>query len=85
MSTTYKTINTFEKDNIFYLEVNRPDELNALSQTVLEEMLDAIKKIDVTKYIGVILTGSGEKSFIAGADITGMSKMTQKKHKPLLK
>ena len=39
-------------------------------------MLDAIKNIDVTKYIGVILTGSGEKSFIAGADITGMSKMT---------
>jgi enoyl-CoA hydratase len=76
MSTSYKTINTFEKDNIFYLEVNRPDELNALSQTVLEEMLDAIKNIDVTKYIGVILTGSGEKSFIAGADITGMSKMT---------
>ena len=76
MSTTYKTINTYEKDSIFYLEVNRPDELNALSQTVLEEMLDAIKNIDVTKYIGVILTGSGEKSFIAGADITGMSKMT---------
>ena len=76
MKTSYKTINVFEKDNIFYLEVNRPDELNALSQTVLEEMLDAIKNIDVTKYKGVILTGSGEKSFIAGADITGMSKMT---------
>ena len=76
MTTSYQTINTFEKDNIFYLEVNRPDELNALSNTVLAEMLDAIKNIDVTKYIGVILTGSGEKSFIAGADITGMSKMT---------
>ena len=76
MITTYKTINTYDKDGIFYLEVNRPNELNALSQTVLEEMLDAIKNIDVTKYIGVILTGSGEKSFIAGADITGMSKMT---------
>ena len=76
MTTSYETINVFEKDDIFYLEVNRPVELNALSQTVLEEMLDAIKNIDVTKYIGVILTGSGEKSFIAGADITGMSKMT---------
>ncbi|CAH8204882.1 enoyl-CoA hydratase/isomerase family protein [Vibrio aestuarianus] len=76
MTTSYETINTFEKDNIFYLEVSRPDELNALSQTVLEEMLDAVNNIDVTKYIGVILTGSGDKSFIAGADITGMSKMT---------
>jgi enoyl-CoA hydratase len=76
MSTSYETINTFEKDDIFYLEVNRPDELNALNKTVLDEMLDAIKNIDVAKYKGVILTGVGEKSFIAGADITAMSKMT---------
>ena len=76
MTTNYETINTFEKDDIFYLEVNRPDELNALNKTVLDEMLDAIKNIDVSKYKGVILTGVGEKSFIAGADITAMSKMT---------
>ena len=76
MSTSYETINTFEKDDIFYLEVNRPDELNALNKTVLDEMLDAIKNIDVAKYKGVILTGVGEKSFIAGADITAMSEMT---------
>ena len=43
MSTSYKTINTFEKDNIFFLEINRPDKLNALNKTVLDEMLDAIK------------------------------------------
>ena len=76
MTTTYETINVFEKDNIFYLEVNRPDELNALNKTVLDEMMDAIKNIDVAKYKGAILTGAGEKSFIAGADITAMSKMT---------
>ena len=76
MTTSYETINVFEKDNIFYLEVNRPDELNALNKTVLDEMLDAIKNIDVSKYKGAILTGAGEKSFIAGADITAMSKMT---------
>ena len=76
MTTSYETINVFEKDDIFYLEVNRPDELNALNKTVLDEMLDAIKSIDVSKYKGAILTGAGEKSFIAGADITAMSKMT---------
>ena len=76
MATTYETINTYEKDNIFYLEVNRPNELNALNKTVLDEMSDAIKNIDVSKYKGVILTGVGEKSFIAGADITAMSQMT---------
>ena len=76
MTTTYETINTFEKDSIFYLEVNRPDKLNALNKTVLDEMLDAINNIDVSKYKGAILTGAGEKSFIAGADITAMSQMT---------
>ena len=76
MSISYQTIKAFEKDHIFYLEVNRPDELNALNKTVLDEMLDAIKNIDVSKYKGAILTSVGEKSFIAGADITAMSKMT---------
>ncbi len=76
MTTNYETINVFEKDNIFYLEVNRPDEMNALNKKVLDEMMDAIKSIDVAKYKGAILTGAGEKSFIAGADITAMSKMT---------
>ena len=76
MNTNYETINVFEKDNIFYLEINRPDEMNAINKTVLDEMLDAIKNIDCSKYSGVILTGVGEKAFIAGADITAMSKMT---------
>src|SRR5210317_1669124 len=76
MSTSYKTINTFEKDNIFYLEINRPDKLNAINKTVLDEMLDAIKSIDVSKYKGAILTSVGEKAFMAGADISAMSQMT---------
>ena len=76
MNTNYETINVFEKDNIFYLEINRPNEMNAINKTVLDEMLDAIKNIDCSKYSGVILTGVGEKAFIAGADITAMSKMT---------
>lgn len=76
MATTYETINVFEKDSIFYLEVNRPDKQNALNKMVLDEMLDAIKTIDVSRYSGAILTSVGEKSFIAGADITAMSRMT---------
>ena len=76
MSTSYKTINVFEKDAIFYLEINRPDKLNALNKTVLDEMLDAIKNIDVSKYKGAILTSVGDKAFMAGADIAAMSQMT---------
>ena len=48
MSISYETINAFEKDNIFYLEVNRPDKMNALNKTVLDELLNAIKEIDVS-------------------------------------
>jgi enoyl-CoA hydratase len=81
MSISYQTINAFEKDHIFYLEVNRPDELNALNKMVLDELLDAIKNIDVAKYSGVVLTSVGEKAFIAGADITAMSKMTPEETK----
>ncbi len=70
MAAAYETINTYEKDSIFYLEVNRPDKLNALNKMVLDEMSDAIKSIDVSKYKGVILTSVGDKAFMAGADST---------------
>ena len=81
MNIRYETINVFEKDNIVYLEVNRPDKLNALNTTVLNELLDAIRNIDVSKYKGLILTGAGEKAFIAGADIESMSDMTPEEAK----
>ena len=81
MNVNYKTINAFEKGNIFYLEINRPDKLNALNKIVLEELLHALQNIDVSKHRGVILTGSGEKAFIAGADIESMSDMTAQEAK----
>ncbi len=81
MTTTHGTINAFAKDNIFYLEVNRPDKLNALNQPVLDALLNAIKNIDVSQYSGVILTSAGDKAFIAGADVTAMSAMTPQETK----
>lgn len=81
MSIGYETINVFEDGKICYLEVNRPDKLNALNETVLTELLSAIENIDVSKYRGAILTGAGEKAFIAGADIESMSDMTAQEAK----
>ena len=81
MAKTYETINTYAKDDIFYLEINRPDKLNALNKMVLDEMSDAIKSIDVSKYKGVILTSVGDKAFMAGADIAAMSQMTPQETK----
>jgi enoyl-CoA hydratase len=53
------------------LTVNRPDKLNALNDQVRDEMLAALAEIQADDSVGVVvITGAGEKSFIAGADIS---------------
>lgn len=52
------------------LTINRPDKLNALNQQVRDEMLELLSAIEADDSVGaVVITGAGEKSFIAGADI----------------
>jgi enoyl-CoA hydratase len=52
------------------LTIHRPDKLNALSEQVRVELLEELARIEADADLGVVvLTGSGEKSFIAGADI----------------
>ena len=52
------------------LTINRPDKLNALSQGVRDEMLAALERLEADDAVGVVvLTGAGDKSFVAGADI----------------
>jgi enoyl-CoA hydratase len=56
--------------------INRPKKLNALSIKTVKELTDAFEKIGRDKKVGVvILTGSGEKSFVAGADIPEFAKL----------
>ena len=60
------------------LTINRPDSLNAMNREVLMEFINELKKIQSEKDIRVIIiTGSGEKAFIAGADIKLMQKMNR--------
>jgi len=55
--------------------VNRPDKLNALNDQVMLELADAAERIATEPDIkGTILTGSGPKSFVAGADIGDLSR-----------
>ncbi|MEZ5331217.1 MAG: enoyl-CoA hydratase-related protein [Thermoanaerobaculia bacterium] len=52
------------------LTINRPDKLNALNQQVRDEVLEVLTALETDDDVGVVvLTGAGEKSFIAGADI----------------
>jgi enoyl-CoA hydratase len=59
-----------DQGRVAVLTVNRPDKLNALSQGVRDEMLAHLTAIEADDSIGaVVITGAGEKAFIAGADI----------------
>lgn len=62
---------------IAVVSVNRPDKLNALNAATVAELGRVFAEIDANPSIrGVILTGKGEKAFVAGADIAELAKMT---------
>lgn len=62
-----------EKDGIMFVTINRPKALNALNSETIKELGEVISDVEKRKDIKtVIITGSGEKSFVAGADIAEM-------------
>jgi enoyl-CoA hydratase len=78
----YETITVEKRGRVAVLTINRPDKLNALSHKVHREgvaALDELKHDDDVRV--VVVTGSGEKAFIAGADISefeGQTPVTQR-------
>jgi enoyl-CoA hydratase len=65
-----ETILMEREGRVAILTINRPDKLNALNDQVREDMLEALGQIENDDAIGVVvITGAGDKSFIAGADI----------------
>jgi len=65
-----------QEDGIGIITINRPGALNALNPEVLKALENALEKAERDEKVKVILiTGSGEKAFVAGADIAEMSKM----------
>jgi enoyl-CoA hydratase len=66
-----------KKGAIAYLTVNRPKVLNALNQRTWDDLKTAFEEAQADAAIrGVILTGAGEKAFIAGADISELAHLT---------
>lgn len=66
----YSSLLTQLENGIFIITINRPDKLNALNKTVIEELGIAVDEVYSNNEIkSAIITGSGEKSFVAGADI----------------
>ena len=58
------------------ITINRPEALNALNEDVLGELEATFDAVDQNTIRCIILTGAGDKSFVAGADIVAMSTMT---------
>ena len=65
------------KDAVATITINRPKALNALNSQVLDELDATLDAIDLNTVRAVILTGAGDKSFVAGADIGEMSTLTK--------
>ena len=69
---------TYEQEGfVGVITINRPKALNALNSGVLEELNACLDGIDLETTRALILTGAGEKSFVAGADIGEMSTLTK--------
>ena len=68
---TYKNILSQFQDGITTITINRPNKLNALNRATIQELHEALAAADSNRNTKVIvLTGSGEKAFVAGADIS---------------
>ena len=71
---SYNNIKFEKQEGIGVLTIDRPKALNALNSETLLELNDCIGKIEADKEVKVlVITGGGDKSFVAGADIKEMS------------
>ena len=60
-----------KQNNIAVITINRPTKLNALNKATIQELHDCFKTLNEDKSVkAIIITGSGEKAFVAGADIS---------------
>ncbi len=67
----YNSLLTQNEDGILTITINRPDKLNALNKDVIEELSKALDEVYSNEEIkAAIITGSGPKAFVAGADIS---------------
>jgi enoyl-CoA hydratase len=70
----YQTLLTNLENGILTITINRPDKLNALNKSVMDELNEVVEEIYKNANIkSAIITGAGNKAFVAGADISEFS------------
>ncbi len=81
---SYQNILLNKEDNTAIITINRPESLNALNAQTIKELSSVFDELNLDLYCrAIILTGSGEKSFVAGADIKEFSDFGQEKAEEL--
>ena len=74
----YDFVKYDEEDEIGIITISRPKALNALNSQVLDELSETLDFIDISHINALIITGEGQKAFVAGADISEMSTLSKK-------
>lgn len=80
----YKNLLLERREKIAIITINRPDKLNALNRETIDELHDVLEQCDADKDVRVIIiTGSGQKAFVAGADIAEFYQFSPEEGKQL--
>lgn len=81
---TYENLLTEVKNRILYITINRESKLNALNKATLNELHIAIREAQTDMSVGgIIVTGAGQKAFVAGADISEFASFNKEEGKNL--
>jgi len=74
MTVSFENLKISDSGAVRTITINRPDKLNALNATTVAELDEAISKIEADSAIdAVVVTGAGDKAFLAGADISELA------------
>jgi enoyl-CoA hydratase len=76
MPTTFKTILIETRERVGLIRINRPKVRNALNQTVLRELVEALESFDNDPTVGAMVITGDDQAFAAGADIKEMADAT---------
>lgn len=74
---TYQNLKTELKEGILWITISRPQALNALNMTTMKELGMVLQEALQDSVKGIVLTGDGEKAFVAGADIKEIATLTK--------
>jgi enoyl-CoA hydratase len=82
----YQNLLTELKEQILYVTINRPLKMNALNRQTLQELAKVIAYVNESDEVrGVLITGAGEKAFVAGADISEFASFNTEEGEALAK